>query len=198
LTIAARELGRLREHDQPTLVSPGASAGQHNRRTSSAFCQPVGALLVRGLVSPGARSLFAGDPQGERWRFAGVWSKHRTMTMHESLKFLDALHKHIERQTSKPGPGCWPTRELVARTFGLNRKVYPRDASPANSFNRQLQIALRRHWIASGGCQPGCHAQHLTLTPQGMEALRLMNAEGCGPQCSEHRNAKPHFERKVA
>ena len=120
------------------------------------------------------------------------------MTMHETLKFLDALHAHLERSVSNPGPWCWPTRELVAGNLRLNRKAFPRDTSPKDSFNRQLSIALRRHWIASGPCQPHCHAQHLTLTAAGQEALALMNEQGCGPQCHQHRETKLHLERKVA
>jgi len=121
-----------------------------------------------------------------------------TMTMHETLRFLDALHGHLERSVSNPGPWCWPTRELVARNLRLNRKAFPRDTSPKDSFNRQLSIALRRHWIAAGPCQPHCHAQHLTLTAGGQEALALMNEQGCGPQCHVHREMKLHLERKVA
>lgn len=122
--------------------------------------------------------------------------------MHESLKFLDALHAHIERNTSKRGPWCWPTRDLVAATLRLNREAFPRDAKPTDSFKRQLHVALRRHWIASAPCQPHCHAQHLSLTAAGQEALALMNAGGCPqckqPQCKQHREPKLHFEREVA
>src|SRR6202035_5293741 len=119
------------------------------------------------------------------------------MTMHEALKFLDALHAHTERHASKPGPWCWPTRELAVSTLQLNRKAFPRDATPATSFRRVLHIACRQHWIAMGPCTPQCHAPHLTLTPAGKEALRLMNADGCGPLCHQHRDTKLHLQRKV-
>lgn len=120
------------------------------------------------------------------------------MTMHESLKFLDALHAHIERHTSKRGPWCWPTRDMVAESLRLNREAFPRDARPTDSFKRQLHIAIGRHWIAAGPCQSHCHAQHLTLTAAGREALALMNRDGCGPLCKQHRDVEPQFERKVA
>jgi hypothetical protein len=130
------------------------------------------------------------------------------MTMHESLKFLDALRAHLEKNASEPGPWCWPTRDVVNRTLLLNRKAFPRDAKPGDSFKRQLGIALRQHWIAAGGCQPGCHAQHLSLTAAGQEALKLMNEQGC-PLCRDHADRtlrgipkgcapRLHFERRVA
>lgn len=120
------------------------------------------------------------------------------MTMHEALNFLDAFHGFMERSVSNRGPWCWPTREMVAENLRLNRKAFPRDSYPLNSFLRQLEIALKRHWIAQGPCQSHCHAQHLTLTAPGREALALMNEAGCGPQCRTHAETKLHFERKVA
>jgi len=120
------------------------------------------------------------------------------MTMHEALSFLDALHRHIEGNVSNRGPWCWPTRDLAAANLRLNREVFPRDASPTDSFKRQLGIALRRHWVASGPCQSHCHAQHLTLTAAGQEALRMMNEQGCGPHCRNHREMPLRLERRVA
>jgi hypothetical protein len=120
------------------------------------------------------------------------------MTMHEALNFLDALHGYLERNVSNPGPWCWPTRELVAQNLRLNRKAFPRDARPTDSFKRQLNIALERHWIASGPCQSHCHAQHLSLTAAGQEALVSMNEHGCGPHCGNHRDKKLHLTKKVA
>ena len=35
------------------------------------------------------------------------------MTQHELLAFMRGLHDHVERSLSKPGPWCWPTRELL-------------------------------------------------------------------------------------
>lgn len=120
------------------------------------------------------------------------------MTMHEALRVLDGLHGLFERSVSNPGPWCWPTRELVAANLRRNREAFPRDKDPTNSFARQLSIARRRHWIAAGPCQSHCHAEHLTLTAAGREALRMMNEQGCGPHCHVHRETKLHLERKVA
>lgn len=120
------------------------------------------------------------------------------MTMHEALQFLDALHAHMEHSLSNPGPWCWPTRELVAYNLRLNRKQYPRDKDVTHSFTRNVAIAKERHWISEGPCGHHCHANHLRLTTAGVEALRLMNKEGCGPHCQQHRETKLHLQRKVA
>lgn len=127
------------------------------------------------------------------------------MTMHEALIFLDALTKHlehsIEAHDSRFGggrPSPRPTREVVMANLRANQKVFPRDSSVRHSFNRQLGIALERHWIAQGPCQSRCHARHLWLTATGEEVLKLMNEQGCGPQCSQHREIPLHLTRKVA
>ena len=120
------------------------------------------------------------------------------MTMHDALKFIDAFHGMMVRSVSKSGPWCWPTREQATANLRRNRHAFPHDKDPSNSFRRQLKIARGRHWLTEGPCQSHCHAQHITLTGAGQEALRLMNEQGCGPRCAEHRDTKLHFERKVA
>lgn len=123
------------------------------------------------------------------------------MTMHETLFFVDDLRRFMEREVSNPGPWCWPTRELVSVNLRKNQDVFPRDRDYRSlhaAFNRQVDIAKARHWLTDEGCQPHCHARHLRLTAAGAEALRLMNEQGCGPQCSQHREIKLHLERKAA
>jgi hypothetical protein len=120
------------------------------------------------------------------------------MTMHEALNFLDLLHNHIEHSVSNPGPWCWPTRQLVHYNLGLNRSCFPRDKRVYDSFNRQFKIARSRHWTDVGPCASHCHAEHLRLTDLGAEALRVMNEQGCGAHCHQHRETKLHLQRKVA
>lgn len=120
------------------------------------------------------------------------------MTMHETLNFIDALHRCIEHNVSNLGPWCWPTRELANYNLRLNRDAFPRDRRLKESFDKQVSIAARRHWIADAPCSAHCHARHLTLTAVGQEALRLMNEQGCGPHCEQHRDTRLNLERKVA
>ena len=126
------------------------------------------------------------------------------MTMHEALFFLDDLHQFLEAGVgnphfaAEPGPWCWPTLEQVHLNLRVNRAAFPRDARVYDSFNTVFKIALRRHWTAKGHCQAGCKAEHLRLTAAGAEALRLMNEQGCGPQCSQHREINLHLERRAA
>ena len=123
------------------------------------------------------------------------------MTMHETLNFIDALHGFIERNVSNPGPWCWPTRTLAAHNLRLNRAVFPRDKDQhvlTSSFEKQVDIARKRGWMSDGPCAPHCHGRHLSVTAQGREALRLMNEQGCGPQCQQHRETKLHLERRIA
>ena len=132
------------------------------------------------------------------------------MTMHEALNFLDALTKHMEHSIASsdarfvgmraPAPWTRPTREQVMANLRANRKVFGRDKDTSNSFTRQFKIAMERHWIAQGPCQPHCHARHLWLTAAGRDVLKLMNEQGCGPQCAQHREAfaELRLQRKVA
>jgi hypothetical protein len=130
------------------------------------------------------------------------------MMMHEALNFLDALTKHMEHSIAPVrflgglrAPATWtrPTRELVMFNLRVNRKMFGRDKDVTNSFTRQLSIALERHWIDQGACQPHCHARHLWLTATGKEVLKLMNEQGCGPQCAQHTKPEVlHLQRKVA
>ena len=120
------------------------------------------------------------------------------MTMHEALNFLDALHRYIEHSVSNPEPWCWPTRQLVHYNLRLNRGCFPRDKRVYDSFNRQFKIALSKHWTDAGPCASRCHAEHLRLTTNGAEVLKVMNEQGCGPHCNQHREPKLRLERKVA
>lgn len=133
------------------------------------------------------------------------------MTMHEALNFLDALTKHMEHSIKasdarfmnlprSPAPWAKPTREVVYANLRANRKVFGRDKDVSNSFTRNAGVAMERHWIAQGPCQSHCHAKHLWLTAAGKEALRLMNEQGCGPQCAQHKEglSELRLERKVA
>jgi hypothetical protein len=106
------------------------------------------------------------------------------MTMHEALSFLSQLHDFVEQRLSNPGPWCWPTRKLVNDNLWFNREAFPRDKNPRRTFAEQASRAARRHWIVIGPCQPQCHATHLRLTPEGQEALKLMEEQGC--ETGEH------------
>ena len=120
------------------------------------------------------------------------------MTMHQALQFLDALHEHIRHSVDKPGPWCAPTAEVVQYNLRLNRAAFPHDRDVSNSYRGQFKIARARHWVSEGPCQHHCHANHQQLTAAGHEALRLMDEQGCGPYCDQHRETKLHLERKVA
>jgi hypothetical protein len=122
------------------------------------------------------------------------------MTMHEALYFLNALRIELEESGHYRGIGAWPTRELCVLNLKANRAVFTHDLNPVVSFRRNLQIAKQRHWMAEESCGRDCHAKHLRLTSLGLEALTLLNENGCfGKECGhvEH-GAELRFEKKVA
>jgi hypothetical protein len=130
------------------------------------------------------------------------------MTMREALEFLDELTKHMERSIAASDARYsnlkvmpkWsrPTRDQVTESLRANRAAFPRDRDATHSFTRNLAIALQRHWIAKGPCQPHCHASHLWLTDMGAQALQMMKDHGC--ETGDHvQPLAPvlRFERKV-
>lgn len=127
-----------------------------------------------------------------------MMSRLDTMTMHETLSFLDGLHGFLEQACARKGNCCWPTLDQVHLNLRLNRKVFARDQRVYDSFQRQFKIALARHWTAHEPCGPECHTKHLRLTATGVEILQLMNEQGCGPRCAQHREVSLRFEREAA
>lgn len=104
------------------------------------------------------------------------------MTQHELLAFTVALRGHIEATVGKrhgqPGAALWPTREVLVENLSLNR-----DRFGTRVLDSGLQAALARakklHYVTVGGCMKDCHARHIIVTELGLEALRLMDEQGC-------------------
>lgn len=122
------------------------------------------------------------------------------MTMLECLDFVNQLHDYIERQVDRPGPWCWPTRELVNKNLNANKAAFPRDKYLVNSFGDQLRIAKRKGWAVVGGCKDHCHADHVRLTGLGQDMLALMKDQGCktGDHVDLVELPKYRFQKKVA
>lgn len=118
------------------------------------------------------------------------------MTMLECLDFISQLHDWVEKQVDRPGPWCWPTRDVVNLNLNRNRAAFPRDKYLVDSFGRVLRIARARGWVAVGGCQSHCHADHVRLTTVGQEMLALMKEQGC--KTGDHVEPEYRFQRKVA
>jgi hypothetical protein len=124
------------------------------------------------------------------------------MTQHELLAFVSGLHDHIAASISNPGPWCWPTRELLIENLNLNRHLWgPRLIT--GEFPDALATLLRKHWMVAGPCEPHCHATHIRVTEAGLEALRLMDEQGCRSHIHVKRREKCHregfhFRRKIA
>lgn len=116
------------------------------------------------------------------------------MTMLECLDFVNQLHDYIESRVDRPGPWCWPTRDLVNENLKANRDNFPRDKYLVDSFGRVLRIARARGWVAVGGCSNHCHADHVRLTGVGQDMLCLMKQQGC--ESGDHIEYR--FTRKVA
>ena len=122
------------------------------------------------------------------------------MTMHETLSFIRSLHDWIAGQVDRPGPSCWPTRDLLGSNLRANRPLY--SGQVMQSFRTNIDMAKTRGWAIDGGCEPKCHARHITLTAKGLEVLRLMDESGCSrfrPRC-EHRPlpVRLNLTRRVA
>lgn len=101
------------------------------------------------------------------------------MTAHELLAFLDSMHSFMEETVAKPGPWCWPERDLLRENLLIpeNRRFWgPKVSAELHS---TLSTLKAKHWAVEEGCVEHCHARHVKLTATGMEALKLMNEEGC-------------------
>jgi hypothetical protein len=129
------------------------------------------------------------------------------MTQHEFLTFVAGLHEHVEQSLSNPGPWCWPTRELLLDNLNSNRQHFSDSPRPMSAHLAHMLRTLRaKGWVVADGCTEHCHASHVRITLDGLEALRLMDELGCGevlrqgaPKHCEHvPHAQFRFHRKLA
>lgn len=123
------------------------------------------------------------------------------MTQHELLAFVSGLHDHIVASVSNPGPWCWPTRELLLENFHLNHDVF--GPAVATVWNDPRKTLMRKGWLVLGPCDRHCHATHVRITDEGLEALRHMDAHGCEGHYIRNRRERCHregfhFRRKIA
>jgi hypothetical protein len=123
------------------------------------------------------------------------------MTQHELLAFVDGLRRHVETQVSNPGPWCWPTRELLVENLKANAKLWG-PGLISGEFPDTLRTLKAKDWAAEAPCSPHCHANHVSLSEAGLEALRLMNERGCAGHIHVKRRERCHakfrFHRKRA
>jgi hypothetical protein len=123
------------------------------------------------------------------------------MTQHELLAFVDGLRRHVETEISNPGPWCWPTRELLVENLKANAKLWG-PGLISGEFPHTLRTLKAKEWAAEAPCSPNCHANHVSLTEAGLEALRLMDERGCVGHIHVKRRERCHakfrFRRKLA
>jgi hypothetical protein len=123
------------------------------------------------------------------------------MTQHELLAFVDGLRRHVETEISNPGPWCWPTRELLVENLKANAKLWG-PGLISGEFPDTLRTLKAKEWAAEAPCSPNCHANHVSLTEAGLEALRLMDERGCAGHIHVKRRERCHakfrFRRKRA
>lgn len=104
------------------------------------------------------------------------------MTQHEFLNFTVALRDHIEEKVGKrsgqPAAAVWPTREALVENLGLNLDHFGAGVTQSG-IRAAIATASKRHWIVVAGCMKDCHAKHVIVTELGLEALRLMDEQGC-------------------
>lgn len=104
------------------------------------------------------------------------------MTQHEFLTFTVALRDHIkatvEKRHGQPAAAFWPTRDVLVENIALNRDRLGPDVL-LGGIGKVLGTARKRRWVTVGGCMKDCHADHIIVTELGLEALRLMDEQGC-------------------
>jgi hypothetical protein len=113
------------------------------------------------------------------------------LTQHELLAFVDGLRRTVEKQVVKAGSWCWPTRELLVENLNLNAKLWG-PGLISGEFPDTLRTLKAKDWATEGPCSPQCHADHVSLTEAGLEALRLMDERGCAGHIHVKRRKRCH------
>src|SRR5208282_2449040 len=113
------------------------------------------------------------------------------MTQHELLAFVKGLHDHVERLLSYPGPWCWPLRELLVDNLKANARLWG-PGLISGEFPDTLRTLKVKQWLVEGPCQDHCHANHVSLTASGLEALRQMDEQGCKGHIHVKRRERCH------
>jgi hypothetical protein len=122
------------------------------------------------------------------------------MTQHELLDFVKGLRDYLERETSLKGEMCWPTRPVLLENLKYNQNLWGR--SWKTGFQSVEHLLKRKGWLFEEPCGSDCHAQHVKISSEGLQALQIWEDRGCPVHKYGARDRECHrqflFHRKRA